>query len=131
MRTFALFCCLFPVTMGGCKKDKEGSSSSTSVDDTGGEEVVLGVCQTPESGVGWYCAEYTGASWSEASAATDCGNNFPGGVWAVGELCDEGAVGNCEIEPGPGHELNVYLFGMDSDVAEADCEELLQGEWSD
>jgi len=129
MRILAVLCCSITIGVAACKKDEEKSSSG-GTDDTGGE-VVVGVCQMPESAVGWYCVEYGGTSWSGPAAEADCNSNFSGSEWLVDTVCVEGAVGTCEIDPSPGYELVVHMFGMDADVAEADCEELLGGDWSD
>ena len=122
---FIVLACVVSAVFGCKNKDGAGGASDG---DTAMESV--GYCAMPTADIGWYCIEYKGGDWSEASAEQDCADAYPNSAFSL-DVCAEGAVGSCAVDAGTAQALVLHMYAMDAAVAELACEELEGGRFSD
>lgn len=129
--------CNGPSAVGG----DTGTTSSTSTGGQGGGAggststgKLTGACTvTNPFSKGLDCKEYTGAAWTEASAAADCQSSILGapGTFAAGASCsfpDE--LGTCAVSPGDGTDYLQVSAGSDAgscSMAKTACEVFAKG----
>lgn len=105
--------------------------------DVGGSAKARFTCSyTNPFSQGAECKAYTGAAWTEASAAANCAAVMPGtkGAFAVAEQCALAAgLGSCVANPADGSGYTLISGGSDAgqcDLAKTGCTVFAKGQFS-